>query len=129
MKIESSQIMSDRPLIKFVGVGNREQASRMTNRDMAVSRDDLIELEPDTHYVFDLVGCVVFDLESDKRLGEVIDVNRYPANDVYVVKTDGGKEVLYPAVRDLVAEIDIEAKKLVVRDASLFEVPEQKTKK
>lgn len=129
LKIESSQIMSDRPLIKFVGVDSREDAVRMTNRDMAVSRDELIELEPDTHYVFDLIGCDVFDHESDKKLGVVIDVRRYPANDVYVVRTIGGKEVLYPAVRDLVLAIDIEAKKIVIRDASLFDGPDQKTEK
>jgi len=129
LKIESSQMMSDRPLIKFVGVNNREVAARMTNRDLAVSRDDLIELEPDTHYVFDLIGCEVFDQENDRKLGDVIDVNRYPANDVYVVRTDKGKEVLYPAVRDLVLKIDIKAKKIVVRDTSLFDDLDQKTEK
>ncbi len=129
LKIESSKLMNDRPVIKFVGVRNREEAARMTNRDMAVSRNDLIELDSDTHYVFDLIGCAVFALESETRLGEVIDVHRYPANDVYVVRTAESKDVLYPAVRDLVAEIDIEAKRIVIRDTSLFESPDQKTKK
>jgi len=129
LKIESSQMMSDRPLIKFVGVDSREEAARMTNRDLAVSRDELIELTPDMHYVFDLIGCEVFDQECDKKFGDVIDVNRYPANDVYVVRTDEGKEILYPAVRDLVLKIDIEAKKIVVRDTSLFDSLDQKTEK
>ena len=129
LKIESSQIVSDRPLIKFVGVNNREEAARMTNRDLAVSRDNLIKLEPGTHYVFDLIGCDVFDEANDRKLGEVIDVNRYPASDVYVVRTAEGKEVLYPAVKDLVLEIDTEAKRIVVRDTSLFEAPDKKTKK
>lgn len=129
LKIQSSKLMNNRPLIKFVGVRNREEAARMTNRDMAVKRNDLIELDPGTHYVFDLIGCEVFDQESEAKLGEVTDVHRYPANDVYVVQTADSKEILYPAVRDLVAEIDIEAKRIVIRDASLFEVPDQKTKK
>ena len=129
LKIESSQMMSDRPLIKFEGVNNREEAARMTNRDLAVNRDELIELSPDMHYVFDLIGCEVFDQECDKKFGVVIDVRRYPANDVYVVRTDEGKEVLYPAVKDLVLKIDIEAKIIVVRDASLFDSLDQKTEK
>ncbi len=129
MAIELTQIVSDRPLIKFVGIDTREDAARLTNRDLAVKSDQLVELPPDMHYVFELIGCEVVELNTERRLGEITDVKKYPANDVYLVRTDSGREILYPAVADFVAEIDIEARKVVVRDTGLFDEADKKTEK
>jgi len=128
-EIESSQLVGGRPLVRFVGINNREEASRLTNRDLAVSADQLIELAPDTHYIFDIIGCEVVDYESKQTLGEVVDVRRYPANDVYLIKTDQGQEVLFPAVKDLVTKIDTQQKKIFVRSAGLFDGNDEKTEK
>lgn len=120
-EIESAQLIGGRPLIKFAGIDTREEAARLTNRKLAVTADQLVKLPQDTFYVFDLIGCEIVELETEKRLGEVTDVRRYPANDVYVVRTGAGKEVLFPAIVDFVTRIDIENKKITVRSAGLLE--------
>lgn len=127
MAIEATAMIGGRPTVKFAGVNNREEAARMTNRELAVPADQLVELPEDTYYVFDLVGCAMVDAESGDRLGEVTDVRRYPANDVYVVKTGDGHEVFFPAVAEMVTEIDIENKKIVVRNGGLFDRTDRNT--
>jgi 16S rRNA processing protein RimM len=126
-KIEATWMIGERPVIKFVGINSREDASRMTNRMLAVTGDQLVELPEATYYVFDLVGCEVVDETTGEKLGEVTDVRRYPANDVYVVRSDDGAEVLFPAIVEMVTTIDIESKKIVVRSGGFFDKAEEKT--
>ena len=127
LKIEGAKVIGGRPAIKFVGISRREDAGRLTNRILAVKREQLVQLPPDTHYVFDLVGCEVRDEVSDRRLGEIIDVVRYPANDVYVIRTSDGKDVLFPAVNSFVRRIDVAARKVTVLNGGMFDVDDEKT--
>ncbi len=126
LKINSSELVSDRPVLKFAGVNTKEQAMRLTNRMLAVPRDQLVELPEDKHYIFELIGCRVFDEETGEEVGELTDVLRYPANDAYVIKLTGGTEVLFPAVGEFVKEIDAEGKKIVVKSAGLLGEAENK---
>ncbi len=120
MKIESSRLVTGKPILKFAGVDTPEAASKLTNRHLAVKSDQLVKLPEDTYYVFDLIGCEVFD-ETGARIGKVTDVQQYPANDAYVIRTENNEEVLFPAVLEYVKEIDAENRKIVVRNAGLFE--------
>lgn len=126
LKVESAKVIGGRPLIKFVGIDTREEAARMTNRTLAVPSDQLVQLPPDIHYVFDVVGCEVHDAESDRHLGRIVDVVKYPANDVYVIKTDNGKDVLFPAVNNFVRSIDTTARKVLVVSGGLFDDASEK---
>jgi 16S rRNA processing protein RimM len=124
-KIEASRLVSGRPVLKFAGVDSSEEAARLTNRGLAVPPDQLVELPEGVHYVFDLVGCTVYDTETDRRLGEVTDVQRYPANDVYMIKTEDGREVMLPAVARYVKEIDTKNKRIVIETAGLPDMTDQ----
>ncbi|MEW5795084.1 MAG: ribosome maturation factor RimM [Candidatus Zixiibacteriota bacterium] len=126
LEIEAAEVIGGRPVIKFVGIDSREDAARYTNRQLAVARTQLVALPPDTHYVFDLVGCAVRDADNGRRLGEIIDVIRYPANDVYVVRTDSGKDVLFPAVNDYVRKIDTVLRTVVVVSGGMFDDTDEK---
>jgi 16S rRNA processing protein RimM len=126
-RVESAKVIGGRPLIKFVGIDTREDAARLTNRTLAVAKDQLVQLPPDTHYVFDVIGCEVHDAESDRRLGTIVDVVRYPANDVYLIRTDDGKDVLFPAVNEFVRSIDTVARKVLVVSGGLFDDANEKT--
>jgi 16S rRNA processing protein RimM len=127
LKIERAKVIGGRPAIKFAGIESREDASRLVNRALAVTREQLVQLPPDTHYVFDLVGCEVCDEASAQRLGEIVDVIKYPANDVYVVRTPDGKDVLFPAVNSFVRRIDVAARKVTVLNGGMFDTEDEKT--
>ncbi|UCC45514.1 MAG: 16S rRNA processing protein RimM [Candidatus Zixiibacteriota bacterium] len=120
MRIESSRMISGRPVLKFEGIESKEEAARLTNRELAVTRDQLVELPENSYYLFDLVGCTVIDNESRKKLGTVTDVQQYPANDVYLIETEDGKEALIPAVKEFVIRVDIENKTVFVDRAGML---------
>ena len=121
MRIESSRLVGGRPVLKFDSVNCREDAIKLTNRELAVGADQLVELPQDSYYTFDLVGCEVFEAMSGKQIGKLIDVQRYPASDVYVIETDGGREVLVPAVRQYIVKVDIDRRRIEIEPGGLFD--------
>jgi 16S rRNA processing protein RimM len=112
--VVSSRLVSGRPVIELEKVTSKEIASRYTNRDLAVPRDQLVDLPEDTYFVFDLIGAEVINEATGEKVGELIDVVQYPANDVYVIRGLDGTELLCPAIKEFVREIDAAAKRVVV---------------
>ncbi len=74
------------------------------------------------YWPFQLEGCDVVT-ESGRSLGIVSDVIPNPANDLWVAVDAGGAETLVPAIRDVIVEVDIEAKCIVVRDVPGLTAP------
>lgn len=122
LKIESSRMIRGRPVLKIAGFDTPEDVSRLTNCPLAVTPDQLVILPERTFYVFDLIGCEVFDHGSKEKVGEVTDVQRYPANDVYLIRTTDGVTMQLPAVAEFVKLIEIEKKRIeIVPDGLLDE--------
>ncbi len=117
--IVSSRLIGGRPVIGLEEVHNPEEASRLTNRILAVPRDQVVELPEDTYFLFDIIGASVIDLTSGEKVGELVDVHQYPANDVYVIKKNDGGELLCPAIKEFVKQVDIAAKKIVIVTAGV----------
>ena len=62
----------------------------------------------DEYFIADLIGTKAID-EQEEEIGTIVDVLQTGANDVYVVKTPQKKEVLIPAIKDCILEVDVEA--------------------
>ena len=77
-----------------------------------MSRENEPELEEDTYYVVDLIGCTVFDT-NDKELGKIYDVIETKNNDVYWIREP--KELLIPVLEDIVLDVDIEGNKVIIQ--------------
>ena len=114
IRIISSRMISGRPVVALADVTNPEQAARLTNRELAVPREQLVQLPEDRHYIFDVVGCQAYAAGSNEPLGEVVDVVQYPANDVYVIRKADGGEMLCPAIKQFVVSIDTEHKRVTL---------------
>ncbi len=119
--VEGGDVISGRPVIWLKGIGSPEEASRLTNRELAVTRDQLVELPEGSYFLFDLVGCEAVDADSGETIGTVTRVDQYPANDVYTIKTADGRELTAPAVAQWVKSVDIEAKRIEVVTAGLLD--------
>lgn len=119
LEIVSAVMVGKRPVVKFHGVASPEEAARMTNRELAVPKDQLVKLPEGEFFVFELVGCEVFEQASGQQIGKVVDVEQYPAHDVYVVQTTEDKLLQVPAVDEFVKDIDVVAKRLVVDTSKL----------
>ncbi len=120
MKIASADLHSNRPVLKLDGLKNKEEASRFTNRRLAVTRKELIGLPEDTYYVFDLIGMAVIEDKTGEKLGVVTDVNSYPANDAYDVKLNDGSEKQLAAVEQYIKRVDLEKKEIAIDPAGLI---------
>ena len=107
VQITSMRFIATRPVMKIKGVETPEEAARYTNRDLAVLRSDVVELPEDTFFVFDLIDCEVADEESGRVVGRISDVEKYPANDVYVLTLVDGAELRVPAVKQFIKRVDI----------------------
>lgn len=120
-EIEKTTLIGKRPVVKLKGVNNPENAAVFTNSEIALLKEDLEELPEESYYVFDLVGCKVVSVDSDEIIGEIIDVEQYPANDVYLIKRENDEQVRFPAVKHFVKLIDIENKRVVIEKAGLID--------
>jgi len=118
--IAAASMIGGRPVLRLEGVTSPEDARRLTNCELAVTRDQVWRLPKGSHYIFDLVGCAVVD-EDGGRLGELEMVETYPANDVYIIRTGDDRRLFLAAVRPFVKKIDTEARTIVVDRDGLFD--------
>ena len=121
VKVDSTRLVSGRPVIKLEGIDTPERAARLSNREIAVPKDQVVKLPEGSHYIFDLVGCKVIEDGTDLEIGEITNVETYPANDVYEIKAADGKKTLLAAVSKYVKSIDTANKRIVVDRAGLIE--------
>lgn len=98
-------------LIKFAGIDDRERAETLRGVHVVVRRADLKPLPERTWYVYELEGLQVYT-EEGEHLGVLEEVLFTGGNDVYVVK--GAREILLPAIRQVIREVDLAAGRMVV---------------
>ena len=97
----------------IVGVDDRDAAQALVGHDIAVPDTCLPEAGDDEFYWKDLMGLDVVD-QSGRVLGQVAELMETGANDVIVVRTAGGGDVLIPFLRHVVIDVDLSARKVVV---------------
>lgn len=105
IEITKASIHKGCALVYFYGVDSMEAAALLKNRVVYADRHD-IEIDEDRVFVADIIGLDVFDERDGKRLGVLADYIESVASDLFVVKTDEGKEVLVPAVDEFIGHID-----------------------
>ena len=104
-EIEEVKYHKDMVLIKFKGIDKVEQAEMLRNSYLTVSRDSVEKLEEGRYYIVDLLGLEVYT-DEQVLLGTLEDIFNTGSNDIYVVKE--------PAIQDVIKQIDIENKKIIV---------------
>ncbi len=105
LEVTKASVHKGCALVYFYGVDSIEAATLLKNRVVYADRDD-IEIDDDRVFVADIIGLDVFDENTGKRLGVLADYIESVASDIFVVKTDDGKEVLVPAVDEFIGHID-----------------------
>ena len=98
--------------IKFQNVNDRNASEALVGHFLFVEEKARKRLAPGEFFVDDIIGMTVCDPEK-KMLGIVQDVVRYPGQDVYIVKTGRG-DVMVPAVRDIVREVDVKNRTIMI---------------
>ena len=100
-------------LASFKEIPDRNVAELFAKKEIQVRREDLVELPEGRYYIFDIIGLEVQDTKGNV-LGTVTDVLQPGANDVYVVETSESEEILLPAIRDCILDVNVEEKRMTV---------------
>lgn len=106
------KFQKDRVILKIEGIDTMNDAETYKEKYIEIFRSSEPQLDEDTYYIVDLIGCDVFDTD-DVELGKIFDVISTPSNDVYWIKEP--KELLIPVLKDIVLDIDINNKKIVIK--------------
>ncbi|MCB0115889.1 MAG: 16S rRNA processing protein RimM [Caldilineaceae bacterium] len=117
VEIESARPHKNRVLICFDHITNREEAEALRGNWIFIAEEDAAELDEDTYYVHQIVGLTAQTADG-AILGTVKDVLVTGANDVYLVApaegVNGGKEILLPAIGDVIVDVDVAGGRLTV---------------
>ena len=92
---------------------NMNEAELLRDKKVLINVEDLPELDEGTFYVADLIGLPVFD-EQGQQLGTFKECLETGSNDVYVIAVPGQKDILVPALKQYVKEINVKEKRIVV---------------
>jgi 16S rRNA processing protein RimM len=110
--VESARPRGRLLALRLAGVATVAAAEPLRGAYLEVPAAEVAALPEGQHYHWELLGMAVVD-PAGRPLGSIVDVLEYPANDVYVVRGDG-EELLVPAVREVVLEVDAAAERMVV---------------
>ena len=113
LNIESVKFFKNMVILKFKGFDNINDVEMWRQKDLLITRDQAVKLSPDENFIVDLIGLTVKTDEGEK-LGVMKDVLQTGANDVYIVKMADGKEVLLPAIKDCILNVDLEKGEMLV---------------
>ena len=113
VEIEQVKYHKDMVLVKFKGLDKIEDVEIYKNSYLEIDRKDGKPLEKGEYYIVDLIGLDVISDEG-QNLGKVDDIYNTGSNDIYVVKDELGKQLLLPAIKDVIKEVDLNNKKIIV---------------
>ena len=113
--LEGYRLHKGQALLKLRGCGDRTAAAAMRGYLVQVPRKEAIPLEDGEYFEHQILGLEVWTAAGEP-LGKVVDILYTAANEVYVVQGPnlGRRELLIPAIEDVVLEVDLEAGRLVI---------------
>lgn len=94
-------------LLKLGEVQDMNQALLLKGREIFITEEDLLPLEENENYVFDLIGLMAID-ENGVEHGKVKDVIFTGSNDVYVIDNGTKNGLLLPATKECVVDVNVE---------------------
>lgn len=113
LEIQNVKYFKQYVILKFKGIDNINDIEKYTKCPLLVSREDAVELEEDEYFMADMIGMNVYTDEGEE-FGKLTDIMETGANDVYVISTESHGEVLIPAIKDCILDINTEAHKMII---------------
>lgn len=119
--IEKSRVAKNIAILKIKDIDTVEQAQAIRNRILYMNRDD-IELEKGSYFIQDLVGLTVTNIDTQETYGQITEVSKTGANDVYHIKSNDGKMYYIPAIPQVIMNVDLDSGVMTIKPLDgLFE--------
>jgi 16S rRNA processing protein RimM len=100
--------------LRIEGCEDREAAEGFRGNELLIPTPDVEPLPDGVYYRWQILGLTVNE-ENGRYLGTVVDILETGANDVYIIRGDDARELLLPAIKDVILEVDLEGAQLLVR--------------
>ena len=113
LEIEGVKFFKQFAILKFKGIDNINDIEKYKGKGLFVTRKNAVPLRMDEYFIADLQGLSVED-EDANQIGTLRDVMETGANDVYIVDMLDGREVLLPAIKECILDVDVEGGKIRV---------------
>ncbi len=113
LDIEIAKESRRRFIFKFKEIETIEKAKAIEGHYLFVKREDLMEPDDEGFYVFDLEGLTAFD-EKGEKVGVLDTVMKRKPYDYFIIVNEKGKEIILPAIKEYIKEIDFENEKIII---------------
>ena len=108
VEIESVKFFKQMVILKLKGYDDRDGVEKLRQCSLLIPRENAVRLQKDEYFIADLIGLKVLDADqSDEEIGTLEDVMSTGANDVYVIRKTSGEELLLPAIKQCVLEVNV----------------------
>lgn len=114
LEIQSVRYFKNMVILKFKGIDNINDIEKYKGKDLLIHREQAVPLKEDEYFICDIINAQVVT-ENGEEVGVLKEVLQTGANDVYVVRTTEGKEILLPVIDECVLDLNVEEKIVTVR--------------
>jgi 16S rRNA processing protein RimM len=116
--VEEVKQIKEEFFIKFKNFDSDKEVKVLLGKEIFVDEKNVIKLPEKSFFIHDLLGSTI--LRNNEYFGRIVDVLSYPANDVYVIEDEDGKEILLPALSELIESFDPEKKMMILKPGESF---------
>lgn len=113
LHITSVKFFKNMVILKFREFDNINEVQKLIKKDLMISRDMAVPLSEDENFICDMIGLTTVT-DDGIELGKLTDVLQTGANDVYIIETAEGKEILIPAIKQCILKVDLDQQKMTV---------------
>lgn len=113
LEVESVKFFKQFAIVKFKGIDNINDIEKYKGKSLLVDREHAVKLKKDEYFIADMIGLRVIT-DDGEEFGTLKDVLETGANDVYIIDSVKHGEVLIPAIKQCVLDVDIENNKMVI---------------
>ena len=113
LEIQNVKFFKQFAILKFKGIDNINDIEKYRGKSLMIDREDAVDLEEDEYFIADMIGMKVCT-EDGSEFGTLKDVMETGANDVYIVDSLEHGEVLIPAIRECILDVDMDEERMTI---------------
>lgn len=113
LEIQNVKFFKQFAILKFKGIDNINDIEKYRGKSLMIDREDAVDLNEDEYFIADMIGMKVCT-EDGSEFGTLKDVMETGANDVYIIDSPEHGEVLIPAIKECILDVDMEEGRMTI---------------
>ena len=113
LEIQNVKFFKQFAILKFKGIDNINDIEKYRGKSLMIDREDAVDLDEDEYFIADMIGMKVYT-EDGSEFGTLKDVMETGANDVYIIDSPEHGEVLIPAIRECILDVDMDEERMTI---------------